>query len=558
MREPLTIEQAAQRLNISLATARRWAASGRIPAEKSGKQWLVDGDQLAGRGQASKGDRWANEVSTALTYVQSRDLVDVPVPDILRCADELRDRDAVLAGSRARLEEKAPRPAVEVYVDKGTVFTRRMTNLQMEDRIAFQAAVGSFADRIEARTSSAVFSARLSEHPEYFTKRSSDQWVKWRAATLKQLGPGNEWLVETDLSSYFDTIRHRQLISDIEALNVDPETVAAIREMLRKWAHTEGLGLPQGPDASRVLGNLFLLPVDDAMLNAEWRYSRFMDDVQIVAESKPAAIQAMRQFQQECNVRGLIVSSAKTKLLFGKEARASLEESRRLASIEYLMQANVASLARPELRAVLKDALEGDLAVKTRDAKFSLYRLGQLHDDGVLDEVLSRLEDLAPIASVVAAYLPPFLEDPRVVDSLAQFLHDPMRSYSAHLSTWLFAVMLEHPGNLPESWVDVAAKRMQDRNQPVYLRSVATVVAGRGRRPAHTAWMKREVLREHDPAVLRGLAVGLYWADQLDRVTQRELLAQSPHLQKTISYLQGRARVPSLVFRKRFLKVRRS
>jgi hypothetical protein len=482
-------------------------------------------------------------------------LVDVPVPDILRCADELHDREAVLEGACARLEEKAPRPAVEVDVDKGTIFTRRMTNLQMEDRIAFQAAVGSFADRIEARTSPAVFSARLSDSSDYFTKRSSDQWAKWRAATLKQLTPGKEWLVETDLSSYFDTIRHRQLIADIEALNVDSETVAAVREMLRKWAHADGIGLPQGPDASRVLGNLFLLPVDDAMQSEDWSYSRFMDDVQIVAASKPIAIQAMRRFQKECHVRGLIVSSAKTKLLFGEEARQSLEDSGRLAGIQYLLQANAASLARPELRAVLGEALGGEGDVNLREAKFSLYRLGQLRDDGVLGEVLARLEALAPIASVVAAYLPPFIEEPYVVEGLTRFLRDPTRSYSAHLATWLLAAMLEHPGTLPEAWVDVAARRLQDRNQPVYLRSVAAVVTGRSRRPAHTAWMKREILREHDPAVLRGLTVGLFWADQLDRATRKELIAQAPQLRKTIDYLQGRTRVPSLVFHRRFLKV---
>jgi excisionase family DNA binding protein len=552
--DALTIAEAALRLNVSLATVRRWAAAGTIPATKSGKQWIIDGDGLAGRRSTSDADRWAEEISTALTYVKSRDLVDVPVPDILRCQDELDDREAVLAGARARLAENAPRPAIEVDVDKGEIFTRRMTQLQMEDRLAYQAVVGSFADRVEARTSSAVFSARLSDDPAFFTKRSTDQWAAWRAATLRQLTPGKEWLVETDLTSYFDTIRHRQLIADIESLNVDSETVVAVREMLRRWAHADGVGLPQGPDASRVLGNLFLLPVDDVMLGEGWTYSRFMDDVQIVTDTKPAAIRAMRQFQRECHVRGLIVSQAKTKVRFGDEARRSLEKSGRLASIEYLMGAS-ASLARPELNAVLKEAIGGDGPVDLREAKFSIYRLGQLQDAETLDEVLANLEALAPIASVVAAYLAPYLQRDDVARALCDFLRDPTRSYSSHLATWLLAASLELPGRIPAPWADVAASRMQDRNQPNYLRSVAAVVALRGRRPAPTAWVKREVSREHDPTVLRGFAVGLHCIGELDRRVKADLVVQTPFLRKTLAYLDGRNRLPSLIFSRRYLRL---
>ena len=495
------------------------------------------------------------DLGKALIHVKKTDLVDVPVPDILRCADELIDEAAVIAAAQGRLEGGPPGPALEIPVDKGAIFTRRMTLLAMEDRVAFQAAVASFADRIEKRTSDSVYSARLSEDPRYFTKRSSEQWAKWRESSLSKLEPGSEWLVETDLTSYFDTIRHRQLIADIESLNADSRIIGVIREMLRKWAPTDGLGLPQGPNASRVLGNLFMLPIDEAMLNAGWRYSRFLDDVQIVTDSKPAAIQAMREFQRECGNRGLIVSSAKTKLLHGDEARKSLEGSGKLAAIEYFLNANAPRLARKQLKAVLKEALAPEMNINVREARFSLYRLGNLREPTVLTEVLNRLEDLAPIASVVAAYLPPFISEDIVEDGLAKFLSDPDRSYSAHLATWLLAAMLERPGPLPEPWVNEAARRMKNRNQPVYLRSVAAVVAGRGRRAMDIAWIKREIRQEHNPALLRSFAVGLFWAGELDRAVQKELVILAPQLQRTIGYLQGRTKVPSLVFSSRSLNV---
>jgi hypothetical protein len=166
-----------------------------------------------------------------------------------------------------------PGPALEVEVDKTAIFTRWATLLNVEDRVAYQAAVESFADRVEAQTADAVFSARLSPDPRYFLKHGTRQWVAWRRYVLDQVNAGYEWMVKTDLTAYFDTIPHNLLIAEIESLNAEPATVAVLSDMLRAWALVDGLGLPQGPNASRLLGNLYMLPVDRALLAAGWNYS---------------------------------------------------------------------------------------------------------------------------------------------------------------------------------------------------------------------------------------------------------------------------------------------
>jgi hypothetical protein len=170
-----------------------------------------------------------------------------------------------------------------------------------------------------------------------------------------------------------------------------------------------------------------------------------------------------------------------------------------------------------------------------------------LLEPSVLRSVLRRLEDLAPVASVVAAYLRPFIARRSVVNGLGKFLADPTRAHSTFLATWLFAAMLEHPGKMPSQWVDEAAARVKDRNAPSHLRAVAAVVMARGARAADIDWIKAEVPREHDPEVLRGFAVALHWVSALDRTTQELLVARSPRLAMTTKYLRGRTRVPSLV-----------
>ena len=552
----LTIEEAAHRLNVSIATARRWAAAGKIPASKSGKQWVVDGSALSGkRRRGRKVTGQALDLQAALRHVHRTDLAEEPVPDILKHADELGDEGAVLVAAQRRLSGSGPDPAIEIDVDKTAIFTRRMTNLGLEDRVAYQAAVASFADRVEARTPSAVFSARLSSNSRYFMKRGPDQWAKWRMDALRKLVPGQEWLAATDLTAYFDTISHRLLIADIESLNVDPSVVAALREMLREWSISDGVGLPQGPNASRLLGNLFLLPVDEAMLEDGWNYSRYLDDIRIVTESRADAVKAIRKFQQECSLRGLIVSSGKTELLFGDKAKESLVSSSQLAAVDYWFHAQVPSLARDELKKILKQALRPKANIDTRKARFSLWRLAQLKEASVLRQVLKRLEDLAPLASVVAAYLQPFTSRKAVIQGLVDFLADPSRCYSTYLATWLFAAMLEHPGPLPRGWLDQALRRLKDRNQPDFLRAVAAVVVGRGQRAADVSWMKREISREHDPSVLRALAVGLHCAGQLDRGTRKKMIARVPKLRRTVDYLEGGSRLPSLVYTDRWVEV---
>lgn len=554
--EFLTIEETAVRLGVSTATARRWAADGRIPASKSGKQWVVDGTSLSARprrrGNASSEQF---DFAAALRHVRRTDLAEAPVPDILRHADELDASDSVLSAARQRVERSEPGPAIGIDVDKTAIFTRRMTTLTLEDRVAYQAVVASFADRVEARTPPSVFSARLSGDSRYFFKKGPEQWAQWRMDALKKIVPGREWLVATDLTAYFDTIPHRQLISEIESLNVDRSVIAFIRETLREWAMSDGVGLPQGPNASRLLGNLYLLPVDEAMLRNGWEYSRFLDDVRIVVKSRAEAVQAVREFQRECQLRGLIVSSGKTELLFGDEAKESLVGSLELAAVDYWFHAQVPALARKELKKVLKRALKAKSSIDTRRARFSLWRLALLREGSVLGPVLRRLEDLSPVASVVAAYLQPFISRKTVVRDLTEFLDDSSRSYSKYLTTWLFAAMLEHPGQLPDGWVDQAFRRARDRNQPTYLRAIAAVVVGRGRRSGDIAWMKKEVAQEHDPAILRAFAVALHVAQALDKNTQKKLISNSPSARRTISYLDGRSRLPSLVYTDRWLEI---
>jgi hypothetical protein len=136
-----------------------------------------------------------------------------------------------------------------------------------------------------------------------------------------------------------------------------------------------------------------MIPVDEAMLQAGYKYSRYMDDVRIAGALKTEVL-AMRRFGTECRRRGLIASPSKTKLLFGDAAEKVDQDDTRSRAV-YLMDTRQRSEAKKALRATLEDRLHEDGHIDVRSTRFSLWRLAQLREEGVGKMALDRLDDLS-------------------------------------------------------------------------------------------------------------------------------------------------------------------
>ena len=475
--EYLTVEEISARFGVPVSTVRRWCSDGTLPAEKNGRQWLVRDDELPAsppRSRTRKRSTTAQsspyDVGRALQHVMSLDLREPWVPDVLDFQDVPLDDD-LLSRVSQRLNDSVVSPATEIPIPKTPFFTRSAVLLTLEDRVSYQAVVGSFAAKAEAQTYSGVYSARLPAKSGryFFRQKGTDAWLAWRKAVQREFESGAEWLIKTDLTAYFDTISHDLLLNEVIALNVPGRTAGLLRTMLRSWAIVPGQGIPQGPNASRLLGNLYLHPVDRAMAEARYRYFRYLDDVYIVASTKKEATAAIRLFERECRLRGLLVSSSKTIPFQGKEAQEEIGGASELDAAQYLMDSDQIPEARKELRKILKNALHDDGRIDVRSARFSIWRLTLLRESSFLIPVLSRLEDLAPVATVAMTYLRKFLTRRQVIRGLTEFLRDEERTSSPYMMVHVLALVLDHPGPLPREWVAAARGFSRDRNQPVYL-----------------------------------------------------------------------------------------
>jgi excisionase family DNA binding protein len=554
--EYLTVEEVSARFGVPVSTVRRWCSDGTILAEKSGRQWLVRDEELPSSPPRVRVRRPATtqastyDVKQALVYIRNLDLHEIWVPDVIDFQDVPLD-DGLLSRVSQRLNDHVVSPAIEVPIPKTPFFTRSAVLLTLEDRIAYQAVVGSFAVKAEAQTYSGVYSARLPAKSGkfFFRQKGTDAWLAFRKAVQREFEAGAEWLVKTDLTAYFDTISHDLLINEVVALNVPGRSVGLLRAMLRQWAIVPGLGIPQGPNVSRLLGNLYLHPIDRAMAEAGYRYFRYLDDIYIVASTKREATAAIRLLERECRIRGLLVSSAKTIPFQGREAKGELAGESALDAAQYLMDADQIPEARKELRKILKAALHDDGRIDVRSARFSLWRLTLLRESSFLTPLLRRLEDLAPVATVAMTYLRPFLTRRQVIRGLTEFLRDEIRTSSPFMLVHVLALTLDHPGPLPLEWIAAARGFTRDRNQPVYLRAVAANVLARGMQPADLTWLKSEINREFDPALIRGYAVALARAEAFDRGSEKAMLTRAPELAPIARYLRGRKSLPSLLFR---------
>ena len=102
---------------------------------------------------------------------------------------------------------------------------------------------------------------------------------------------GKTYVIDLDLRSYFDTIRHHIVLEKVARRVNDPEVLWLLRRMLRASGKQ---GVPQGSVISPLLSNIYLNEVDQMLERAkrvtqdQWtyvEYARFADDMVILVSS---------------------------------------------------------------------------------------------------------------------------------------------------------------------------------------------------------------------------------------------------------------------------------
>jgi hypothetical protein len=346
----------------------------------------------------------------------------------------------LLAISRALLAQTyRPQPLRTIDVPKSTLSVRPGSVLAIEDKIVLFAVACLTARSLDRLLPDGVYSWRVKKDAKRdelfedheilrlpFLKRVTiqrriefvepwyGQWPQFvQDSRLAYERDGFRHLVVSDIVAYFENIDHvvlRDLL--LRHLPKQVRLVNFIIGLLSHWTWPTLLGspsargIPQGFGVSSFLGNVYLLPLDQAFARmvrrGEVRDLRYMDDVKVLARDYATARTALFVMNEVLRSLRLNIQASKTRILEGDEARAELWDDRLEAVNELIreiqskrrLSASDRRLYASKLRVYVRQVAGRKGLI--RDRELRLFRrlvtgYGMLRHPGILNLLLQQL-----------------------------------------------------------------------------------------------------------------------------------------------------------------------
>jgi len=146
-----------------------------------------------------------------------------------------------------------------------------------------------------------IFEPTFSEHSYGFRPgRNAQDAVR---AAQKYAQEGKDWVVDLDITKFFDHVNHDILMGRIAEVIRDKRVLHLIGKYLRRGAMVAGLveasveGTPQGGPLSPLLANIYLDALDKELERRGHRFCRYADDCNIYVGSQSAAERTLASIQ---------------------------------------------------------------------------------------------------------------------------------------------------------------------------------------------------------------------------------------------------------------------
>ena len=369
------------------------------------------------------------------------------------------------------------------------------------------------------------------------------------------------YVVETDVTAYFDHIHHDLLLSritDLFGTAVDSDVLdgakAILRRMWGRWnvGYLRNFGIPQINDASSFLANLYLDELDKWLLSRGFVCLRYVDDIRIFAESEPQARKMLAELIVKMREMGLYVASGKTRIKRSENVLAELTKGRiQIRQIEAdIDSADPArmSIAAQSLEEFFRQLISEPLEFNDRLFRFCVNRFKRLYVTGlgveicdtVISEVLQRLSSMPESTDVFVDYLSLFRDNEFLQTSVMDFLEGPYNIYP-----WQEMQLLELLVRL-DLTPDVRQRASQYANMVITsgghpaCRSRAYVLRGKNGSYADRRDIRSSYPHEDREDVRRSIVVALQEMTTGERNSfYRGITTDSRLIGQTIDYVQA-------------------
>ena len=189
---------------------------------------------------------------------------------------------------RIRVRKYKPLPVKRVEIPKPDGSKRPLGIPSVKDRVLQQAIVQVISPMCEEVFSDSSYGFRIN--------RSCEKAV---LKALEYFNDGYDWVVDLDLSRFFDNVDQNILMILVHNIIKDGDSESLIRKFLQSGVNIGGTvydtdkGTPQGGNLSPLLANIYLNQFDRELEKRGLRFTRYADDVLICVRSEAAANRVM-------------------------------------------------------------------------------------------------------------------------------------------------------------------------------------------------------------------------------------------------------------------------
>ncbi|MCK5026858.1 MAG: RNA-directed DNA polymerase [Candidatus Pacebacteria bacterium] len=377
------------------------------------------------------------KIEKAVRYVK-QDVEDDFWPDILMYEDYFTHIDVFY---NTNFMKYHPQAILPMDIPKQTLILRPGHFVTLKDRIYYQILVNEFAQTVDKKLVSrdVSFGNRLSLSGSFFTKpfENIESWKKFRRKSelYFQKNPDG-FLLETDINTYFEHIKIKKLTEVLRLLRVRVEVANRLSQLLNSWTNGEEIGIPQGNNCSSFLGNVYLHQIDQAMLDDNFKYYRFADDIRIFADSEREIRVALAKLTELLRPFNLHLNSGKTKILRRDEYLDSKYQlSEEMDAVHYGLnlykynQTTDLSETIKELKQIWKKSVRGGRIINKSAFNFSLYRFMSLGKITPLSYILRNNLCDPSFSPIVLQYLKQFVDRKPVQRALIDTFNNSIYTY---------------------------------------------------------------------------------------------------------------------------------